>query len=284
MQHILLLTGCINPNGMPFTSITDNTVRKEQYINAINYYIHKTDFPIVFAENSGTDISSLFLESISEKRLEVITFNGNKKKEKGKGYGEAEIIEYAINNSQIIASMYKDFSIIKITGRLIVYNIAELASKKYILQESDSIIVAYNSDFSLPDSRIIIAPLDFYRSFLLHKEDINDFSHCYFETVLSNCIIHNLEHHYYPFFIEPQITGQSGTTGELYKPYNKDFQRRLKYLDYVYSQILYFDKNFSRIRFSYTKRIIYTVIQLLLKIANKTSSTISFTSEKTFKM
>ena len=36
MEYILLLTACINPDGMPFTCLADVGVRKKQYIEALN--------------------------------------------------------------------------------------------------------------------------------------------------------------------------------------------------------------------------------------------------------
>lgn len=165
MNQILLLTGCINPNGMPFTSLTDNSARKEQYIKAINYYLHHTDLPIVFAENSNTDISNHFQQAISRNRIEFLTFSGNNKKNRGKGYGEAEIIEYALNNSQFITSSNSQCAIVKITGRLIVENIKEIINKRFYFQRDNSIVVSYNTAFTLADSRVILAPLNFYISF-----------------------------------------------------------------------------------------------------------------------
>ena len=60
MEYILLLTACINPDGMPFTCLADVGVRKKQYIEALNFYLKNTTRKIVFVENSGTDISSSF--------------------------------------------------------------------------------------------------------------------------------------------------------------------------------------------------------------------------------
>lgn len=37
MEYILLLTACINPDGMPFTCLADVGVRKKQYIEALNF-------------------------------------------------------------------------------------------------------------------------------------------------------------------------------------------------------------------------------------------------------
>lgn len=62
MEYILLLTACINPDGMPFTCLADVGVRKKQYIEALNFYLKNTTRKIVFVENSGTDISHLRLK------------------------------------------------------------------------------------------------------------------------------------------------------------------------------------------------------------------------------
>lgn len=56
MEYILLLTACINPDGMPFTCLADVGVRKKQYIEALNFYLKNTTRKIVFVENSGTDM------------------------------------------------------------------------------------------------------------------------------------------------------------------------------------------------------------------------------------
>jgi hypothetical protein len=89
MEYILLLTACINPDGMPFTCLADVGVRKKQYIEALNFYLKNTTRKIVFVENSGTDISSSFKDF--QHRIEFLCFDGNLcfDKRKGKGYGEA---------------------------------------------------------------------------------------------------------------------------------------------------------------------------------------------------
>ena len=57
----------------------------------------------------------------TKKEFEWISFQGNttKTQEKGKGYGEGEIIEYAINHSQLLA---KSKMLMKLTGRFYVKN------------------------------------------------------------------------------------------------------------------------------------------------------------------
>ena len=269
MQYIILLTGCINPNGMSFTSLSDATIRLKQYLTAINFYLSSTNYPIVFSENSGTNISNFFDLHTDTKRLEILSFTGNHNKEKGKGYGEAEIIDYALKKSLIISTYKDNCSIIKITGRLIIKNITKLIENKFLFQDNRSIVASYNSNFSFVDTRIIIAPIGFFYSFISHKEDINDQANIYFENIFSNCIKFNRRYRYYPFFIEPLIKGQSGTTGDLYTPSIPTFKRRLLYLKYEIKLMLTYDKSYSKIKINIFIRIIYQTIYALLRLIVK---------------
>ena len=57
-QTVILLTACISPGGMAFTALQDAGERERQYIDAINFYIENTYYPIVFSNNSSEDNSS----------------------------------------------------------------------------------------------------------------------------------------------------------------------------------------------------------------------------------
>lgn len=54
------MTACVDPQGMSNTILQDKDLRKQQYIEALDFYLTKTDLPIVFVENSNTDFSNLF--------------------------------------------------------------------------------------------------------------------------------------------------------------------------------------------------------------------------------
>jgi len=269
MNYILLLTGCINPDGMPFTSVTNSAVRRVQYIQSINYYIYYTNFPIVFVDNSNTDISDYFKPAIYSNRVEILTFCGNNNKQRGKGYGEAEIIGYAFKNSQIIKSTNSLCTIVKITGRLIVKNITDTINKRFYFQGKNSIVVSFNSDFTLADSRVIIAPYSFFITFLENKEQINDFNNKYFEHVLSDSIKQSKSFCFFPFFVEPQITGQSGSTGENYLPYENNYKRRINYLIHSITLLLRYNKLNPYNTIGTLTKSIYTVFLLYLKFIKK---------------
>lgn len=212
MHIYLLLTACINPDGMPFTKVSDKEVRMQQYRKALDFYLDETPYPIIFAENSNTDITSHYIEAIQSGRLEVLTFAGNDDKTKGKGYGEACIIEHVLNYSKMLTT---DSVVVKITGRLVIKNLTDVLTKHFPCQDPMSVICSFNADFSFPDSRLLVAPISFLRNFLASKEQMNDHENVFFEHVLAWTIFKR-EFPYAPFWVEPIIIGVSGSTGQEY--------------------------------------------------------------------
>lgn len=225
---ILLLTGCINPNGMSFTSLNDPRERKEQYVTAINFYLSSSNFPIVFVENTGTDISELFTSAIHSGRMEYLSFKGNKEKKRGKGYGECEIIQYALEESHIIHST-NDKRIAKITGRLIIENIEFILKFYNIIFSRNTTICSISNDFLYADSRFFVAQVGFYQEFLKYKELIDDTKGYYFEHALCDTIKNATSYPFSPFLIMPQILGISGSTGEVYRKKSQTIYSRLLY-------------------------------------------------------
>ena len=243
---ILLLTGCINPLGMSYTSLTDTEERQRQYIKAIHYYLSHTTYPIVFTENSGTDISSRFKAYISSNRVEFLTFHGNHDKQRGKGYGECKIIEYALSHSQLIRNQQNKY-IAKITGRLIVRNIVTIARLHTFLFPQQKVFCAINSDLSFPDSRLIMAPIAFYLKLLGKKDKINDKNGYFFEHALCDTL-KEISSYYSPFFICPQIEGMSGSTGEYYTEEPKSLSFHYRYAKFAFSQRRRFISTYSKNR------------------------------------
>lgn len=239
-KSVILLTACIHPNGMSFTQLTSSDERMKQYINALNFYIQNTSLPIVFVENTNTDISDKFKQEIQSDRLEVLTFSGNDNKQRGKGYGEAKIIKYALDNSRLLSSNIN--CIIKITGRLIVKNLNVLINVHKWLFVNKSIQTSINSDLSFADSRMIIAPAEFYRLFIGNREMINDSKNVFFEHILAITIREQSHFNYIPFFVEPQIIGSSGSTGKKYEYKLRRFNQKIVYFNYSLGECMKFGK------------------------------------------
>ena len=123
---IILLTATVNPNGMINTKLQDPIIRKEQYIEAVKYYLNNSIYSIVLCENSNYNFDELKSKYYKD-RLEILTFKGNNfPKIYGKSFGEIEIIEYALNNSKFLQQTN---CFCKITGRVKITNINQIIEK-----------------------------------------------------------------------------------------------------------------------------------------------------------
>ena len=105
-RRIVVLTATVDPSVGKVHVVLDNKLeRLNQYLENINNLISKSNFShIVFCENSHYhhDYKSLVdLAHDHGKELEVLSFIGSNEiiSVKGKSYGEAEILNYAVNNS-----------------------------------------------------------------------------------------------------------------------------------------------------------------------------------------
>lgn len=227
---VILLSACINPNGMSLTALQDQKQRKIQYVDSIRYYLDNTNYPIVVCENSGTGFGDTFAKEEASGRLEILCFEGNNyDRSFGKGYGEAEILKYIFANSKLVKSCR---CTIKITGRVKITNIYNVLDQMYKIKNKDFVICDANLRLSAAPSRLIVASRDFYpRFFFPYTEEINDSQGVSFEKVLAKSIREAKRHRVvhslfkcYPFY-----DGVSGTFGTTIV--NKSqLVRKLKYL------------------------------------------------------
>lgn len=131
-KMVLLITASILPQEKRFLKLRDPKKRLQQYLDSLKFYITQTKFSkIVLCDNSNYDFPSSNISALAKKykkKVEILQFAGNTAKiaENGKGYGEGEIIEYALLHSKLLRNA--EF-FIKITGRLKVLNIDEIAKK-----------------------------------------------------------------------------------------------------------------------------------------------------------
>lgn len=212
-KYVILLTACVNPGGMPYTALTDTSERLRHYRDALDFYLLETTLPIVFCENTLCDFSTDYQSHINDGRLEYITFDGNSfDKSKGKGYGEALIMQEAFSRSRFLSGC--DF-VIKITGRLIVRNISQLVTDNSRMLTPT--IQTFYPNHSMIDSRLVILPRPFcVDDFLSGKSRINDTQGYYFEHLLLDALLSRRSYVYIPFLRVPLIDGISGSSGKQY--------------------------------------------------------------------
>ncbi|PSB59235.1 hypothetical protein C7B77_01670 [Chamaesiphon polymorphus CCALA 037] len=124
------MTASINPGKTRDVAIKDPQERLFEYIASLVAWLELTKIKkIVFCENTNCQYDfSRIIEFASNqgKTLEVLIFSGNAKAQKyGKGYGEGEIIKYALRHSKYLSNTTNFY---KITGRLFVKNFDEIQS------------------------------------------------------------------------------------------------------------------------------------------------------------
>ncbi len=143
---LILLTGTIAPNSFNAyagengrkkinAAVVDECERLKQYENAITRYIIETPFKdIVFAENSGYPFPKSKYEELASKHNKRFEFLYRSLTEdevfcmlqRGKSWGEADLIDYAMANSTLI----KEHDVIyKCTGRAFLKNSKRLINK-----------------------------------------------------------------------------------------------------------------------------------------------------------
>lgn len=138
-RNLLLLTATITPkSGVPNLKRTNPQKRLQDYAEALRFYlshVNKSCDGIVFVENSNSDISQL-KTIVNEKGLtdqvEFIVFEGlNYPPEYDRGYGEFKLLDYGMTHSQLMRQHPNDRNVVwKITGRYLIYNLAEIIEKQ----------------------------------------------------------------------------------------------------------------------------------------------------------
>lgn len=139
----LLLTGTINPNFFDNNSskktmnvyLNDPNKRLNEYSETIEKYLLNTSFDsVVFIENSDWVFpldKYVRLAKENNKQFEFIKRELSESEkilliEKGKSYGEADMIKYAVNNSKLIK---QSDSFYKVTGRVFLLNSEKILNK-----------------------------------------------------------------------------------------------------------------------------------------------------------
>ncbi len=234
MEMILLLTACVNPNGMSYTALVDVDVRRKQYEDALRWYLETTMLRVVFVENTGYDMSEAFIDYIRGGRLEVLTFSGNDyDRSLGKGYGEALIIDYGFRNSFFLSESCSDIHVIKVTGRFFCRNINDIIRKYNSANTVYSNIGKDDWGGNIAVSNFVIAPKKFWDAYFLpHHNELNDSKHYHFEHLLYDSITRwsNEGYIHREFWTLPQMEGVSGTFGTVISmSVERSFQDKILY-------------------------------------------------------
>lgn len=242
---VFLHTATVNPsNRVSDLAVNSADDRLKQYRDSLEFCINNIpSVKMVFCDNSGFDTSEMNdLVTLAKEKgclIELLSFKGNTEEtvRHGKGYGESEIVSYALSNSRLIRED-NDQYYIKMTGRLFVDNIASIITKiqKSIIKSRidqasarDTVFINATDDGKgaiVADTRIYSMSIDTYKKYWANAgEQVDDSKGDYLERVFINTIRQNgLKSRNLPEF--PRITGVSGSNGYQYS-YN-EFKCRIK--------------------------------------------------------
>lgn len=251
-EPVLLITASIQPQEKNYVKLRNAKQRLVQYLDSLKFYIKNTKIKkIVFCDNSNYFFNKKEIFLLAEqyrKEIEIVQFAGDYGKiaQRGKGYGEGEIIKYAIENSKLL--LEADY-FIKVTGRIKILNIDKIKNdidiNKIYFNKS---IIEYQSI----DTVIFGIPKKTYIKYFLHQyKKANDKRTNYIEHVIAKTILqHKLVIYNIPFY--PDIEGVRGTTGTPY-------QENMKFEKLVYNCLSRFNlfntKYIYNVIFIYSKKL-----------------------------
>lgn len=206
---VLFLSSTVFPRNIKCSGTS--TVRKVEYLNAIQFYLSNTNFDLLIVDNSGYDYSRDF----NDNRFESLSYIGNSSDEaKGKGYCESVILQYGFSHSKLLLNA--DL-IVKITGRLIIKNINVLMKS---CRNTNAVYADTDVNFSYAHTYFFVAPHMFFFNYLFpHTHEMNDSKGIHFEHVLGRCIKLMITHgsSFHQFIVPIYLIGHPGGSSRPYK-------------------------------------------------------------------
>lgn len=224
----VLLTSCVH--------IADYSVKLKSPADRIKHTIESIEhwlkispeIRLVVCDSSGFDFSPLVRERFPDAFIECLCFEADRAlvRYHGKGYGEGEIIKFALQHSAYIKQA--DF-FAKCTAKLWVENFNQCLREwngKFLCKATFSNVFSFKAThFNHVDTRFYLVNKDFYWKYLsdVHLNlggatgiSIED----NFRNVVQDCNLNQVL-----FSTPPVIAGVGGATG---KYYNRKLPKRLK--------------------------------------------------------
>jgi hypothetical protein len=235
----LLLTSSIFISA-PFVKLADPKKRVEFTLESIKQWMKIVgDLNIVICDGSGYDFTKEVAKIFPQSKIECINFKNDAKlvSAYGKGYGEGEIIQHALANSEYLNR--SDY-FVKCTSKIWVKN-APVIFKHWnnIFQCQFGLASPKTFRNAIPqflDTRFYIANKSYYMDYFsnayknVRDQDGYYLEHCFRDVVLNN----KIQASRILFPTPPLLVGVSGTSGETYRAANpikarfKNFKTHLK--------------------------------------------------------
>jgi len=210
----IVLTATIIPNAIR-TSHIDPILRREEYLNAIDFYQKYSD--VYFLENSSYDLMG-DRDFFKFKNVHIRKFNPSLNYREGKGYQEFEMLDMWLSSEVDVPSRW-----LKLTGRYLVEDFDEIIAE--CANENKYSIIAEQKIFpsSVTRTDIFYVTTEFYKLHLhgIYK-GVDDSKNNFIEHVIRKKL--NSVGQCRLFRKSPLIKGICGSTGR-FMPIT--FQRRL---------------------------------------------------------
>jgi hypothetical protein len=224
----ILLTSCVIISDLS-VSLKDKDARIRLTMESIEKWLAiSPELNLVICDGSNFDFTNLVRERFPDAKIECLFFDNNKEFVRlyGKGYGEAEIVKYALLNSTYIGQA--DY-FAKCTAKLWVDNFHEclkswngnFVCKGYF----ENVFSLKKTKFEYVDTRFYLAKSSFYLNYLdaahldLGTEHGRSLEYCFKEVVTKQKFEHVM------FNVPPVICGVGGGSGTYYK---NNLKRRIK--------------------------------------------------------
>lgn len=256
-MNILLLTASVNAKlASPiYTKLTNTNERFLQYKDTLKKYIKESNFDtFVFCENTGFNMLEddlIQLANENNKSIEFLSFvaDVDSVKRFGKGYGEGECLEYAVQNSVYLQQ--KSICFFKVTGRLFIKNINEILLNN---QKNENCFYTDGINSKSVRTEFFKANVFFFKQNLLTVyKNVNDSENKFLEYIYFENLINKKVGGMFPY---PFIVGNSGSTGNPY--INSNDYKKAKYLN----NLGYFSLNK---KYYIIKKSIAAIINLIKK-------------------
>lgn len=216
----LLMTSAVYPSA-GYVSLDCPNERIDYTLESIrNWFARYPNISIVLCDGSGYDFTDLLIVNFPGHKIECLVFKNNADlvRSKGKGYGEGEIVNFALANSKIILN---NNSFIKVTSKLW----AEKIPSSIIHNPPDFIanVGFYGKpgflNFGLyVDTRVYFVQKNFYINNLFHAHvNVLDADGRYLERVFADALIsHSKAILFFGSYRPFNIFGISGSTSDRY--------------------------------------------------------------------
>jgi len=234
----------------------DTSVVLKDPIERLNFTLESIDkwlkispsIRLIICDGSDYDftktLTAKYPDAIQNNRIECLHFMNEVKQVAtfGKGFGEGEIIQYALKHSKLLQS---EDTFCKCTGKLWVDNFFECLSEwngRFLFQAYFSNVFSLKkTSFDYVDTRFYIVNKALYKKYFLklHKQ-VGGHFHCSIEDIFKAVIIEN-KFHGSLFINKPLLRGVGGGSGKYYRD---NFIRRNK--EHLRLRLVQSDPTFSR--------------------------------------